>query len=69
MSRAFVLEVGDEPVGLLVDIGQSAFQFVATEQRYGALDGRIFAAPEHALRAARRMREHAEPAHADSAAA
>lgn len=64
MSLTYVLEVEDEAAGLLVNVGNAAFEFVATDQSYGALDGRLFASPEHALRAAYRIyrQQAAQPA-------
>ncbi len=51
MSETFLIEVGDEPAGLVFRDGQE-FRFYAATQSFFALDGRSFPSPAHAERAA-----------------
>lgn len=51
MSETFLIEVGDEPAGLVFRDGQQ-FRFYAATQSFFALDGRSFPSPAHAERAA-----------------
>ena len=51
MSETFLIEVGDEPAGLVFRDGQD-FRFYAATQAFFALDGRSFPSPAHAERAA-----------------
>jgi hypothetical protein len=53
ISNAFVIEVGGETAGIVARDGRG-FRFYAATQAFDALDGRMFAAPGDAERAARR---------------
>ena len=56
MSCSYVIEVGDDQVGLVVrDAGDREFQFHAAHAAYQPLDGQRFASAAHA--------ENAAPAH------
>lgn len=53
MSKRYVIEVGDEQVGLIVrEEGEHEYQFHAARSDYQALEGRRFADPHLAERAA-----------------
>lgn len=53
MRSAYVIEVGDEQVGLVIrEDGERHFQFHAATQAYNALEGRLFADPLKAERVA-----------------
>jgi len=52
MSDAYVIEVADETVGIVVrQASERAFRFHAALPRYYSLDGHIFNAPRDAERA------------------
>lgn len=54
MSDAYVIEVADETAGIVVRFeSESCFRFHASLPRYFPLDGKTFAAPRDAERAAR----------------
>lgn len=54
MSDAYVIEVADETVGIVVRLdNEKTFRFHASLPRYYPLDGKIFSAPRDAERAAR----------------
>lgn len=54
MSDAYVIEVADETVGIVVrQDNEKTFRFHASLPLYYPLDGKIFAAPRDAERAAR----------------
>ncbi len=53
MSDAYVIEVADETAGIVVRLGnEKSYRFHASLPRYDPLDGKIFAAPRDAERAA-----------------
>jgi hypothetical protein len=59
MSFSYVIEVGDDQVGLVVrDAGDREFQFHAAHAAYQLLDGQRFASAAHAENAARAHRAH-----------
>lgn len=54
MSSSYVIEVGDDQVGLVLrDAGDRDFQFHAAHAAYQSLDGQRFASAAHAEKAAR----------------
>lgn len=75
MSNSYVIEVGDDQVGLIIrEDGERDYQFHAAHQDYRALEGRTFANPllaEHAAisHAASRRRSKRLPANALGVAA
>ncbi len=59
MSCAYVIEVGDDQVGLVLrDAGDREFQFHAAHAAYQSLDGQRFASAAHAEKAARAHQAH-----------
>jgi hypothetical protein len=54
MPNATLIEVEGDPVGLAVRDGRG-FRFHATAQRLRAIDGKLFATPAAAARAAREL--------------
>ncbi len=53
MSNSFVIEIGDDQVGIVIrDAGEHDFRFHAALSAYQALDGRRFASPASAEKAA-----------------
>ncbi|HPG88550.1 MAG TPA: hypothetical protein PLD46_02775 [Hyphomicrobium sp.] len=53
MRSAYVIEVGDEQVGLVIrEEGERQFQFHAATKAYNALEGQLFADPLKAERVA-----------------
>jgi hypothetical protein len=53
MSDAFIIEVADETAGIVVrQGGERSYRFHASLPRYYPLDGKLFAAPRDAERAA-----------------
>lgn len=59
MSCAYVIEVDDDQVGLVLrNAGDREFQFHAAHMAYQPLDGQRFASAAHAERAARAHRAH-----------
>ena len=53
MSDAYVIEIADETAGIVVRQGsEKSFRFHASLPRYFPLDGKLFAAPRDAERAA-----------------
>jgi hypothetical protein len=65
MSKSYVIEVGDDQVGVIIrEDGEREYQFHAALDRYNALEGRRFANALLAERAAvahavsRRQRRH-----------
>ncbi len=62
MSRSYVIEVGDDQVGLVLrDAGDRDFQFHAAHAAYQQLDGQRFASAAHAENAARAHRAQLLP--------
>jgi len=58
MFHAYIIEVGGEPAGVLAREGEGKlFRFHATARAYETLEGRIFADPWAAQRAARLARK------------
>lgn len=54
MSDAYIIEVANEAAGIVVRQGdEKSYRFHASLPRYFPLDGRLFAAPRDAERAAR----------------
>ena len=54
MSAAFVIEVADEPIGIVVrQPGERGFRFHAALRSVQALDGHVFPNPRAAERAAK----------------
>ncbi|ALK10067.1 hypothetical protein [Blastochloris viridis] len=51
-TGAFVIEIDDETVGIVVPDENRAFRFFASLQAYGALEQRSFANPRAAQQAA-----------------
>ncbi len=59
MSCAYVIEVGDDQVGLVLrNAGDREFQFHAAHAAYQPLDGQRFASAAHAERAVRAHQAH-----------
>jgi hypothetical protein len=57
MSYSYVIEVGDDQVGLVLrDAGESDYQFHAAHSAYRTLDGRRYASAAQAEKAARAHR-------------
>lgn len=53
MSDAFIIEVADETAGIVVrQNSEKSYRFHASLPRYYPLDGKVFAAPRDAERAA-----------------
>ncbi|MEQ1671124.1 MAG: hypothetical protein ABL893_09730, partial [Hyphomicrobium sp.] len=53
MTQSYVIEVGEDQAGLVIrELGERDFQFHAANSRYKALEGRLFANPLLAERAA-----------------
>lgn len=53
MSDAYIIEVADEAAGIVVRLeSERHFRFHASGSRYRELDGRVFAKPRDAERAA-----------------
>jgi hypothetical protein len=53
MTQSYVIEVGDDQAGLVIrEDGERDYQFHAAHRRYQALEGRLFANPLLAERAA-----------------
>lgn len=53
MTQSYVIEVGEDQAGLVIrEQGERDFQFHAAHARYQALEGRLFANPLLAERAA-----------------
>jgi hypothetical protein len=60
MSQSYIIEVGDDQVGLVLrDSGESEFRFHAALSAYQPLDGRRFASAALAEKAARAHRAQA----------
>ncbi len=60
MVDAYVIEIGDEAIGLVVREEQNtrqklAFRFYASSKNFHHLDGRAFPSPENAKRSAVEM--------------
>ena len=63
MSSSFIIEVGDDQVGLVLrEDGESEFRFHAASSAYQALEGRRFATPALAEKAAIAHRRARQPA-------
>jgi hypothetical protein len=56
MSNNYIIEVGSEPVGIVVQDG-TGYRFFAAAQRYFALEGQMFRTPRDAQSAADRTAE------------
>lgn len=57
MSQSYIIEVGDDQVGLVLrDSGESEFRFHAATSAYQPLDGRLFTSAALAEKAARAHR-------------
>jgi hypothetical protein len=60
MSDAYVIEVADETAGIVVrQDRETTFRFHASLPRYFPLDGKLFAGPREAERAA--LAQHRQP--------
>ncbi len=63
MSDAYVVQVGGQTAGIVVrDASAETFSFFAAAHRFSALEGRQFAEPYAAERAARRLITRQDPA-------
>lgn len=51
MTQSYVIEVGDESAGLVV-AERGGYRFFASRDRFARLEGRVFATPQAAERAA-----------------